>query len=146
MSLNKDREELNNPPLKEEFNKNKITSTELTKYETKYSQEGFLKKIKKYGKVIGLEAIYKALQLWYVMQRPDVPTSTKAIIMGALGYLISPLDFIPDLTPILGYSDDIVAITYALLQVQGYIDDDLKATAKAKIDTIFGPGSSDTLK
>ena len=79
------------------------------------------------------------------MQKPDVPSSTKVIIMGALGYLISPLDFIPDLTPIIGYSDDIVAIAYALLQVQGYIDEDLKNQAKAKIDVIFGQGTSDNL-
>lgn len=127
------------------FSQDKITSAELIKYENKYSQAGFMKKIKKYGKVIGLGAIYKALQLWYVMQKPEVPASTKVIIMGALGYLISPLDFIPDLTPILGYSDDIVAITYALIQVHGYIDDDLKALAKAKIDTIFGAGTSASL-
>lgn len=127
------------------FSQDKITSAELIKYENKYSQTSFLKKIKKYGKVIGLGAIYKALQLWYVMQKPEVPASTKVIIMGALGYLISPLDFIPDLTPILGYSDDIVAITYALIQVHGYIDDDLKTLAKAKIDTIFGAGTSASL-
>ncbi|MCQ2373298.1 MAG: DUF1232 domain-containing protein [Phascolarctobacterium sp.] len=125
--------------------KEKIDDKELAKYEIKYSDAGFLKKIQKYGKVIGLEAIYKALQLWYVMQKPDVPSSTKVIIMGALGYLISPLDFIPDLTPIIGYSDDIVAIAYALLQVQGYIDEDLKNQAKAKIDVIFGQGTSDNL-
>ena len=127
------------------FSQDKINNAELIKYENKYSQAGFMKKIKKYGKVIGLGVIYKALQLWYVMQKPEVPASTKVIIMGALGYLISPLDFIPDLTPILGYSDDIVAITYALIQVHGYIDDDLKALAKAKIDTIFGAGTSASL-
>lgn len=125
--------------------KEKINDKELAKYQNKYSDASFLKKIKKYGKAIGLEAIYKALQLWYVMQRPDVPSSTKVIIMGALGYLISPLDFIPDLTPIIGYSDDLVAIAYALLQVQGYIDEALKSQAKAKIDAIFGQGTSDNL-
>lgn len=131
--------------LQKSFDEEKINNAELTKYEKKYSQDGFLNKIKKYGKVIGLGAIYKALQLWYVMQKPDVPATTKAVIMGALGYLVAPLDFIPDLTPILGYSDDIVAITYALLQVQGYIDDDLKNQAKAKIEAIFGEGSSANL-
>ena len=40
--------------------------------------------------------------------------------------MIAPLDFIPDLTPVLGYSDDFVAITYALLQVQGYVDAEVK--------------------
>lgn len=128
------------------FDKEKIDQQELAKYEKKYSDKGFLAKIKKYGKVIGLEAIYKAIQLWYVMQKPEVPSTTKAIILGALGYLISPFDFIPDLTPFIGYTDDIAAIAYALLQAQGYIDEDLKNQAKGKIDEIFGSGTSDSLK
>ena len=57
--------------------------------------------------------------------------------MGALGYLISPLDFIPDLTPVFGYSDDIVAITFALVKVQGYIDDEVKAKAKVLLRRFF---------
>ena len=128
-----------------EFDKSKINNEELTKYEKKYSEKGFLTKVQKYGKSIGLEAIYKALQLWYVMQKPEVPSSTKVIIMGALGYLISPIDFIPDLVPVLGYTDDIVAITYALLQVHGYIDAVVKDQAKGRLDSIFGAHTSDQL-
>lgn len=38
----------------------------------------------------------------------------------------------------LGYSDDLVAITFALLKVQGYIDDEVKAEAKALLAKVFG--------
>ena len=44
--------------------------------------------------------------------------------------MIAPLDFIPDLTPALGYSDDIVAITFALLKVQGYIDEEVEQKSR----------------
>lgn len=121
----------------EDFFKDKITSKELQKYEGKYSEAGLLNKIKKYGKVIGLELLFKVVQLWYVLQKPDVPAGTKALIMGALGYLIAPLDFIPDLTPMLGYSDDLVAITFALIKVQGYIDDDVNVKARRLLGKIF---------
>lgn len=120
------------------FSEDKINDKELQKYADKFSEEGLLDKITKYGKSIGLELLFKAVQLWYVLQKPDVPAATKALIMGALGYLISPLDFIPDLTPILGYSDDLVAITFAMIKVQGYIDEDVNSKARALLARVFG--------
>lgn len=119
------------------FDSSKINEQELEKYQGKYSEEGLLQKISKYGKLIGIEVLYKAVQLWYVLQKPEVPAKNKALIMGALGYLISPLDFIPDLLPVLGYSDDIVAITFALIQVQGYIDADVRLKSKVLLRKFF---------
>lgn len=120
------------------FDKNKINEKSLLPYQKNYSSVSLQHKIVKYGKTIGVNIIYKVLQLWYVMQRPDVPAKTKAIIMGALGYLISPLDFIPDLTPVLGYNDDIAAILFTLVMVQQYIDDEVKAKAKQQIASLLG--------
>lgn len=120
-----------------DFDSSKINKEELQKYQDKYSEEGLLQKISKYGRLIGIEALYKALQLWYVLQKPEVPAKQKALIMGALGYLISPLDFIPDIVPVLGYTDDIMAVAFALVQVQGYIDDEVRAKAKALLGKFF---------
>lgn len=122
---------------KEAFDSSQLTEKELQKYQDKFSEEGLLQKISRYGRLIGIEALYKAVQLWYVLQKPDVPAKQKALIMGALGYLISPLDFIPDLVPVLGYSDDIVAVAFALIQVQGYIDDEVRAKAKKLLRKFF---------
>ncbi len=122
----------------DKFDSSKINDNELEKYQDKYSEEGLLQKISKYGKLIGFEALYKIVQLWYVLQKNDVPAKQKALIMGALGYLIAPLDFIPDVVPVLGYTDDFVAVTFALIQVQGYIDDEVRAKAKALLKKIFG--------
>ena len=115
---------------KPEFDEGQITEKELQKYEQHYNDSSFLDKVTKYGKLIGINALYKAVQLWFVMQKPDVPAATKAVIMGALGYLIAPLDFLPDLMPVLGYTDDLVAITFALIKVQGYIDDEVERKSK----------------
>ena len=122
---------------KDSFDSSQITAKELQKYQEKFSEEGLLQKISRYGRLIGIEALYKAVQLWYVLQKPDVPAKQKALIMGALGYLISPLDFIPDLVPVLGYSDDLVAIAFALIQVQGYIDDEVRSKAKKLLSKFF---------
>ena len=120
------------------FDEKQITEKELQKYEQHYSDGGFLEKLTKYGKIIGINALYKAVQLWFVMQKPDVPAGTKAIIMGALGYLIAPLDFLPDIMPVLGYTDDLVAITFALIKVQGYIDEEVERKSKNLLTKIFG--------
>ena len=120
------------------FDKSQITEKELQKYEQHYNDSSFLDKVTKYGKLIGINALYKAVQLWFVLQKPDVPASTKAVIMGALGYLIAPLDFLPDLMPVLGYTDDFVAITFALMKVQGYIDEEVERKSKKLLAKIFG--------
>ena len=120
------------------FDKSQITEKELQKYEQHYNDSSFLDKVTKYGKLIGINALYKAVQLWFVLQKPDVPASTKAVIMGALGYLIAPLDFLPDLMPVLGYTDDFVAITFALIKVQGYIDEEVERKSKNHLAKIFG--------
>ena len=120
------------------FDEMQITEKELQKYEQHYSDGDFLEKLTKYGKIIGINALYKAVQLWFVMQKPDVPAGTKAVIMGALGYLIAPLDFLPDLMPVLGYTDDLVAITFALIKVQGYIDEEVERKSKNLLAKIFG--------
>ena len=121
------------------FDSSKITTQELQKYKQDYSEHSFKEKLRKYAKIIGVGAVYKVLQLWYVLQKPD------ALITGAIGYLIAPLDFIPDLTPVLGYSDDFVAITYALLQVQGYVDAEVKEKSKHFIEDIFGTDAASEL-
>lgn len=128
----------NKQTAKPDFDENQITEKELQKYEQHYSDASFLEKATKYGKLIGINALYKAVQLWFVMQKPDVPAGTKAVIMGALGYLIAPLDFLPDLLPVLGYTDDLVAITFALIKVQGYIDEDVERKSKKLLAKIFG--------
>ena len=120
------------------FDESQITEKELQKYEQHYNESSFLDKVTKYGKLIGINALYKAVQLWFVMQKPDVPATTKAVIMGALGYLIAPLDFLPDLMPVLGYTDDFVAITFALIKVQGYIEEEVERKSKHLLAKIFG--------
>ena len=134
-----------NKQTEPKFDKSQITEKELQKYEQHYNDSSFLDKVTKYGKLIGITALYKAVQLWFVLQKPDVPAGTKAVIMGALGYLIAPLDFLPDLLPVLGYTDDIVAITFALIKVQGYIDEEVERKSKKLLAKIFGEASVSNL-
>ena len=133
----------NDTASEKDFDQNKINEKALLTYQDKFSKDNLLLKLQHYGRDIGLTVLYNVLQLWYVLQKPEVPAKNKAVIMGVLGYLITPLDFIPDLTPILGYNDDAAAILFTLYMVRQYVDDEVKAQAKARLAKIF---SEDTVK
>lgn len=125
--------------------KDKVNEESIKTYSKDYSEESFFEKILGYAKAIGANLIYKALQLYFVLQKPGVPATEKAIIIAALGYLISPLDFLPDIVPVVGYSDDAVAVGLAIVKASMYIDEEVNMQAKQKLDDIFGKGASDNL-
>ncbi len=118
----------------------------MEKYADDYSEGNLWEKVRENVTRMGLTLIYKALQLYYVAQSPDCPPKVTAGIYAALGYLISPLDLIPDFTPIAGFADDATAIGLALLLAQMYITDDIKAQARNKIRSLFGAKALDQLE
>ena len=122
--------------------KDKVNETSIQVYKKDYSEESLFAKLLKYAKVIGVNLVYKALQLYFVLQKPELSAADKAIVFAALGYLISPLDFLPDPTPGVGYTDDALAVALAFAKVFMYIDDEVRTLAKQKVDDIFGKGTS----
>jgi len=84
-----------------------------------YSDSSLWDKLKNFATSAGKEIVEKVLCLYYVLEKDDVPKVDKAKIIAALGYFISPIDAIPDLTPVVGYSDDLGVIVN-LPQFNGY--------------------------
>ncbi len=107
-------------------------------YNNYYSDSAFWEKIMSIGKKVGKALIENALLLFYVFQDKDTPVVDKGIIIGALGYLIFPVDAIPDIIPLAGYTDDAGALTLALKKVSGNITKEHRRKAKEQIDKIFG--------
>ena len=61
------------------------------------------------------------------------------MITGALGYFLVPFDLIPDpLIPIIGFTDDIVVLSIAMMVVTAYIDAEVVENARKKLTTWFG--------
>ncbi|GAB6615842.1 YkvA family protein [Bacillus cereus] len=104
----------------------------------KFSVEAFWKKVKHVAKQAGQSVIYASLLLFYVLQRPDVPKRVKIIVIGALAYFIAPIDAIPDFIVGIGYTDDLGALTAALIQVSLYVNEDVKDKARVKLAEWFG--------
>ena len=115
-----------------------IKTEDLVKYEKNYSEDGLWKKIGNVAKKAGLKTVYMVLLLYYVLISDSTPKKYKAMIIGALGYFILPLDAIPDFVPAVGYTDDAAAIAGAILAVAKCISPEIEAQAKAKLEEWFG--------
>ena len=106
-------------------------------YKDKFSANGFVEKISRIAKRAGAKLVYVALVLYYTLQSDKVSVKDKAVIIGALGYLISPLDLIPDAFPIAGLTDDLAVLLYVVKKVWGDVSDDVKDKAKSKLSQWF---------
>ena len=115
-----------------------IMMEQLKKYARSFSENRFWKTLAKYGRQAGIQTVYAALLLFYAYKRPETPKWAKNIALGALGYLITPLDFLPDLTPIIGYTDDIGVLGFGLVTIAGFINDTVKENARKKLNDWFG--------
>ena len=132
--INKNQKNEENKKLidKDKFN---IEDVDVKKYEKNYSEDGLWNKIKKYSTKIGAKPIYLILLLYYYL--PKASFVDKAIIVGSLGFLISPLDLLLDTIPIIGFADDIALLLYVYHRVSSHIDNDIKNKAKTKFKSLF---------
>lgn len=116
----------------------KFPSLEKIKGYGKYFEpEKFWQKIKKWARVIGEESLYYILVLFYALKDSKTPLKNKILIAGALGYLILPLDFIPDAIPIIGFSDDLAAIMTVYKNIVNSITEDTKLLARHKVKELI---------
>lgn len=114
-----------------------LTLEKIKGYGNYFQPDKFWEKLKTYSKIIGKETVYYALVLYYLMVSKETSWLTKAYIAGALGYLVFPLDFIPDAIPIVGYSDDFAAIMMVFNQVQDSITPEMERKTREKLSEWF---------
>lgn len=107
-------------------------------YAAKYSDDGFWQKLRSYALKAGAQAVEKALWLYYVLQKPNLPGWARATVIGALGYFIFPADAIPDFVPAVGYADDLGVLAAAVAAVAVHIDEEVRRKAREKMRQWFG--------
>ena len=106
-------------------------------YAGKFSAGDFTEKISRIAKRAGAKLVYAALILFYTLQSDKVSAKDKAIIIGALGYMISPLDVVPDAVPIVGLTDDMAVLLYVLKKIWVDVEPEIKEKAKEKVAKWF---------
>ena len=114
-----------------------LTSGDLPQYQGNYSENAFWDKLKRIAGKAGAKVVYYALVLFYTLADPSTPVKYKAVIAGALGYFILPLDVLPDFLPFAGLADDWAALIAAVSYVFSAITPENKRKALEKLRVWF---------
>ena len=105
-----------------------------------------MRRLPNIAKRAGAKLVYAALILYYTLQSDKVSAANKAMIIGALGYMISPLDVIPDAIPIAGLTDDLAVLLFVLKKVWTDVDPDIQQKAKERLSKWFDEDEIDEIK
>lgn len=91
-----------------------------------------LKKSFGYFSTLGrrMSFLRQGLILFFTLRDSRTPTFVRLMILGALGYLLSPADLIPDFITGLGWLDDAAVIAGAMKIAQQYIQPEHVLKAK----------------
>jgi uncharacterized membrane protein YkvA (DUF1232 family) len=82
-------------------------------------RRGFWSKLRRVA--AGLPFASDLLTAYYCAFDRDTPLQVKASLLGALAYFVLPFDFIPDVMPMLGFTDDAAILATAIRMVATYI-------------------------
>ena len=85
-------------------------------------------------KVAGkLPFIEDLLAAYYCAFDKQTPRHVQVALLGAIAYFILPFDFIPDMMPVLGFTDDAAILATVIRLVAGNITDDHREAARAAL-------------
>src|SRR6202011_4997899 len=94
-------------------------------------RRGFWAKLKRVG--AGLPFAEDLLSAYYCTFDRDTPLQVKAALIGALAYFVLPFDAIPDVLPVIGFTDDAAVLATAIRLVAGHITSLHRAAARAAL-------------
>lgn len=73
------------------------------------------------------------LAAYYCAFDRQTPRHVQAALLGALAYFILPFDFVPDMLPVLGFTDDAAVLATALRMVASHITPVHRAAARTAL-------------
>ena len=98
--------------------------------EARFGSE-FLGRLKRVAKRIPFTE--DLLAAWFCARDPATPRRVRLTLLAALGYFVLPIDALPDIMPILGFTDDAAVIAAALAAVAGSITPEHREKAKTAL-------------
>ena len=72
--------------------------------------------------------------IYYSLFDRRTPILTKFVALSAVGYLLSPIDLIPDFIPVLGLLDDLIIVPLLIILAVKLIPDVVLKDIKSKVD------------
>ena len=111
---------------------------DVEKYQANYSENKLLRKLSSAAKWVGAKVVYAVLLLYYILRSPNISAADKSKIYGALGYFILPTDLVLDFIPMMGYTDDMAALLWALHTVTNNLTPEITQQAKEKLSELMG--------
>tara|TARA_Y100001933_G_C18854079_1_gene502999 strand:- start:394 stop:762 length:369 start_codon:yes stop_codon:yes gene_type:complete len=78
-----------------------------------------------------------ALEVFEMALDPLTPPKVRISLMAALAYLIMPFDLFPDFMPVVGFSDDFVALTAVLSIWSKYLTPAIRIRAERRLNNLF---------
>ena len=82
-------------------------------------RRGFWSKVKRVAAQIPFAE--DLLTAYYCAFDRETPREVQAALIGALAYFVLPFDIIPDIIPVLGYTDDAAVLAVAIRMVAQHI-------------------------
>jgi uncharacterized membrane protein YkvA (DUF1232 family) len=76
------------------------------------------------------------LSAYYCAFDRQTPRHVQAALLGAIAYFILPFDFIPDMLPVLGFTDDAAVLATAIRLVSAHITPDHREAARNRLQRI----------
>lgn len=73
------------------------------------------------------------LAAYYCAFDRQTPRHIQAALLGAIAYFVLPFDFVPDMLPVLGFTDDAAILATALRMVASHINEDHREAARRTI-------------
>ncbi|MET0969596.1 MAG: YkvA family protein [Tardiphaga sp.] len=73
------------------------------------------------------------LAAYYCAFDKHTPRHVQAALLGAIAYFVLPFDIVPDVLPVLGFTDDAAILATALRMVASHINEDHREAARRTI-------------
>ena len=78
------------------------------------------------------------LSAYYCAFDKQTPRHVQAALLGAIAYFILPFDFIPDMLPVLGFTDDAAVLATAVNFVAAHMTADHRQAARRMLERLRG--------
>ena len=76
------------------------------------------------------------LAAYYCAFDKQTPRHVQAALLGAIAYFILPFDFIPDVLPLVGFTDDAAVMITAIRMVAGHMLPEHRVAARAALERL----------